>query len=199
MRLALLALSAICSAAPLLQQRQSSTVTGISTGAPAKLVTQCVTNGTWCVDHTESAPERRRAVTVDDGPYLWEQQLITLFNQYNSSSDATVLAAQLNRTNTTTVPLTHFVNGQNWGCIYDRAEDMQASFVRRRDEQALTRCRSLDTISAYISGITSTHRPCRLISSSPTLPPSSARSSRSSACSRIYSAFVRSCAFRADV
>ncbi|GAA5876878.1 hypothetical protein JCM1840_002688 [Sporobolomyces johnsonii] len=49
------------------------------------------------------------AMTFDDGPYIWGPQLESLFEKYDSKT-------------------TFFVNGNNWDCIYDRADDLIARY-----------------------------------------------------------------------
>ncbi|KAJ3049047.1 Carbohydrate esterase 4 protein [Rhizophlyctis rosea] len=49
------------------------------------------------------------AITFDDGPYQYTQELLNLFNSRNAK-------------------LTLFVNGLNWACIYDRADVLRSAY-----------------------------------------------------------------------
>jgi len=49
------------------------------------------------------------ALTFDDGPYIWNKDVVKALNGAG-------------------VKGTFFLNGQNWDCIYDQAESIQAAF-----------------------------------------------------------------------
>ncbi|GAA97177.1 carbohydrate esterase family 4 protein [Mixia osmundae IAM 14324] len=49
------------------------------------------------------------ALTYDDGPYLYESKIVSYLNAHN-------------------VKASFFLNGNNYGCIYDQADSMKAAF-----------------------------------------------------------------------
>jgi len=59
--------------------------------------------------YTQCKTNGHWAVTLDDGPYRYLPEIVALAKKYN-------------------IPLTHFVNGNNWACIYDYAEEIQAAY-----------------------------------------------------------------------
>ncbi|KAL8279650.1 hypothetical protein RQP46_007963 [Phenoliferia psychrophenolica] len=59
--------------------------------------------------HTTCTKSGTFAMSFDDGPYIWGGDVATFFEQHGSLAS-------------------FFVNGHNWDCIYDRADDLLARY-----------------------------------------------------------------------
>lgn len=93
-------------------QTSSTSSTSSSTAAPTSTSTvqppptqPPVSNGVSIV--TQCTVPNTVAITFDDGPYQWMQQIANAFNNAGGH-------------------VTFFVNGLNWDCIYNNAETLQA-------------------------------------------------------------------------